>query len=250
MLERYFAGEIEGEELEKIRRHLGSCAECSSYVAGLEAQKADFLAKHPFASFTRAHAHVNVIPWYSRFLRGALRPALIPVYGVLMVTMVFLPMMYREDSPDVRFKGRIPVSFLLRRDGAVRKGSTTMKFESGDNIQVVFSIGEERYVSLLSVDSRGVISFYHPDPQSTTCSVHMPAGQKQPFPGSIILDDTPGDELVLVLFSGNALSVSSVSSWVKRNFKAASGLSKLKTLLENESAAIHADVSTLLLHKE
>jgi hypothetical protein len=252
-LEQYFTGELDEQQAQEIKQHLADCTECSAYIAGLETEKADFLHRHPFASFTRAHAPVKTIPWYRQFVRSAFRPALIPVYGALVVTVVLLPMINRETnrlSPDVRFKGRNPVSFLYRRDGTVNQGSTTMKFRTGDNIQVVFSIEKDRYVSLLSVDSLGRISFYHPDQQSAFCSIHASAGQKQSFPGSIVLDDTPGSELVIVLFSEKPVSVKDASSWVKRHFNAVAGFSELKNLLGKEGTTLSADVSTLLLRKE
>jgi hypothetical protein len=151
---------------------------------------------------------------------------------------------------EVRFKGAPTLSFLYERDGIVREGTLDLHFRANDRIQILYSLLRQRYAALLSIDCRGTVSFYHPDHTAETCSVIAEPGNRLSFPGSIVLDDTPGTELVIVLFSDAALRTGEVAAWAQQQFKECPDPDKLQDRLRSRGEVFNAEIATLLLHKE
>ena len=111
-LEKYVGGELDNEQFRAVQSHIHSCTDCASYVTQLKTERNEFLQKHPFSSFTRAHAPVVGLPWYRRFLGNYFRPSLIPVYTTLIVVAVALPLLYRGNDSSIRSKGKSSISFF------------------------------------------------------------------------------------------------------------------------------------------
>ncbi len=250
ILERYIGGELNGPEETALRRHLDSCNECSSYLAELQARKAEFLLRHPFSSFTRAHAPVRLLPWYSKIFQVVLRPSLAPAYIAAVLLIALIPLHRISIEEKVRFKGGNTISFLYERNGIISEGTTQLLFRPGDRIQILYSVSKKGYVTLISVDTKGIVSFYHPNTGSEFCSVIAEAGERRPFPGSIVLDDTPGGELVIALFSDSQLATAEVAEWAKQRFKECPDLNRLKDRLKTRHGQLEAKIAALLLRKE
>ena len=250
LLERYAGGELDESERTAVRRHLDTCSDCSSFVAQLEAERADFLRERPFSSFTRAHAPLMTVPWYRRVSRIALQPALVPVYTMVLLILVVLPLRHAGKEGDVRFKGKHVLSFIYERNGIIRDGIPNLRFRANDRIQILYSLARRQYIGLLSIDSRGTVSFYHPDQTMEFCSVITDPGNRISFPGSIILDDTPGDELIIALFSNSALRTSEVAKWFQQQFTECPDPGRLQDRLRSRGKVFNADIATLLLSKE
>lgn len=252
-LERYVVGELHGKEAETVRNHCETCSDCGSYVAMLKDENEQFLRKHPFASFTRAHAPVVKLPWYRILSIGTLRPVLVGVGAVLLVTLTVVPVVNKHQISRgelVRFKGAPPLSFMYQREGKTAKGSLALRYREGDRIQVTCPPTRFGFVSLLSIDSRGTVSFYHPATHSNTCSVPADRNGSFVFPGSIELDATPGSELVIALFSVKQLATATVKEWISGTFDAVPDLDSLSTLLRRHEQPWGGELSTLLLRKE
>lgn len=253
LLEQYAYEELNKTEREQIGEHLEQCDECAAIVNELHKERSEFIEKHPFTAFTRAHAPVVGLPWYRNVLTYIGKPALVPIYSLLLIASIALPLVLREyhsSKIDYNFKGKNPVSFEYRRDGKLRKGSSATAYRAGDRIQIQFSTEKNQYVSLLSIDSKGSVSFYHPDVSSSYCTVEAPAGEKQLFPGSIILDDTKGHELIIVLFSESALQKADVNNWAASLYTSYRSPVKINTILKTSSEGMAASVTTVLLTKE
>jgi hypothetical protein len=252
-LERLVGGELDREQAETVRHHCASCSDCSSYIAQLQAEKADFLQKHPFSSFTRAHAAVIRLPWYRNIFSGTLRPALVTAGAVLLVTLAVIPLVNtntRKNDDRIRFKGAPSLSFIYRRNGTTAPGTLSGRYRGGDRIQITCPATRYRFTCLLSVDMQGTVSFYHPESEAAWCSVPSQPGVSFVFPGSIVLDDTPGAELVVALFSMDPLPTSAVTGWIERQVAAMPNLDTLNTLLLREKNTFGAEAATLLLRKE
>ncbi|MBN1760416.1 MAG: hypothetical protein JW863_18960 [Chitinispirillaceae bacterium] len=252
-LERFVVGELDREQADAVRHHCESCSDCSSYVAMLQAEKEEFLNKHPFSSFTRAHAPIVELPWYRRITFGMPQPAIVAVGAVFLVTLAVIPVVnnrnaQREDI--VRFKGSPPLSFIYNRNGTTQQGNSVGRYREGDKIQITCPPTRFGFVSLLSIDPRGTISFYHPETGSGFCSVPVDSNVPFKFPGSIELDDTPGGELVIVIFSPEKLETATVTEWIRKKFTSVSDLESLNTKLLQEKHFFGGETSTLLLWKE
>lgn len=253
LLEQYACGEFDKPTRQLIDEHIGQCDECSAFVTRLSGEQEAFLQKHPFASFDRAHAPVAGLPWYKTLLNSFIKPTLVPVYASLLIAVIILPMVLREygnNTPAIQYKGKNPVSFQYQRDGITKNGSPGDRFHAGDKIQITFSTVEEKQVALLSIDSKGTVSFYHPDERSDVCSVKTPAGANQQFPGSIILDATKGYELVIALFADKPLETDETRNWIAALYRENNSPEKINNLLKKSSRGIDASVSTVLLTKE
>ena len=252
-IERYIGGELTTEQADELLSHCDSCSDCGSYLAQLQAERTDFLHKHPFSSFTRAHAPLVALPWYRTISIGTLRPVLATAGVALLVTLTVLPLMNgrnRRSPEPVRFKGAPSLTFIYQREGATSQGSVSMRFRAGDRIQVTCPPVHYSFVSLFSVDTRGTVSFYHPDYQAPYCSIPLTGGGPTVFPGSIELDDSPGAELVIALFSKDKLLTRAVEEWIRRLFTEVSDIESLQKRLHGEKNPFDAQTALLLLRKE
>ena len=119
----------------------------------------------------------------------------------------------------------------------------------GDRVQVFYSSDREQYVSLLSIDETGVVSFYHPDQSSENCSVLTRRGEGIAFEGSILFDIVSGNELVVAVFSESPLKTEDVKRWMAANYASDSDLQSLSKKIEVKSLAKKATIQMLLLKK-
>jgi len=253
LLEQYACGEFDKQTRQQIDAHITHCKECSAFITQISGERDTFLEKHPFASFDRAHAPVVGLPWYKTLMNSFMKPTLVPVYATLLIAVIIVPLVLREygtKTSVVQFKGKTPITFQYQRDGVTKDGSPAEHYRAGDQIQIIFSTIEKKQVSLLSIDSKGTVSFYHPDNGSQYCSVATPAGADQQFPGSIVLDDSKGYELVIALFADKPLKTVETEKWIDSLYKENNDPVKINSLLKKSSEGIAASVSTVLLTKE
>jgi hypothetical protein len=104
-------------------------------------------------------------------------------------------------------------------------------------------------VSLLSIDEKGEVSFYHPDQSSENCSVLTGKGDGIAFDGSILFDIVSGNELVVAVFSESPLKTDDVRIWMTKNYALNSDLQSLSKRIETKSLAKKTTIQTLLLKK-
>jgi hypothetical protein len=214
-LERFLYGDLPGDACQEIEAHLGGCERCSSLMQRMNADQGDFLAKHPFQEF--AANNIPVAPEQSnrQWLKILLRPTLAPVFAVVLLMLVSTPVLvfyYQSNSPtQFAYKGGTDLSFLLRRNGVVTPGNSSDVFTAGDEIQVLYSARKDGFLTLLSIDTKGVLSFYAPETLSGFGSVPIHAGATQYYPAGIVLDSTKGAELIVGLFSQKPLMI----DWIR-----------------------------------
>jgi hypothetical protein len=254
LLERFIAGEIDENGARQVTEHCSTCAECSDYLTSLKTARRQFQAEYPFSRFMRAATPAARQPWYEALLDGLRRPALVPAYGFIAVFLIMSPILYVKyfqapSQREIAFKGDDGLSFLLKRNGRVSDCTTRDTLYPGDQIQVLYTCSKHGNLSLLSVDAHGAISWYHPDRNSPVCSVPVKPG-KNGYPSGIQLDDSPGQELVIALFSSAPLSKESVQTWISRTLKKTNkDLFKLKLELDATGKKIIAKPTTALFQK-
>lgn len=246
-IELYTAGELCDAERLEVESHLDDCSDCSSYAALLKVESTEFLRSHQFSSFAHEHARTAELSWYGLFVNTLLKPSFVPVFVAVLLLAVVPLHIAREN---VRFKGGYVLSYVYERNGVVSHGAPDVCFSDGDRIQVSYNLESSKYVALVSMDSRGTVSFYNPDTGAQICSVRSGPGKAIAFPGSIVLDSTPGAELVVALFSDSAISTVDVVSWLRWQFETTSDPVELYRMLRVDNAPFKADVATLLLRKE
>jgi len=252
-LELLFTGELNSEATEKVQKHIAACTECSAVYENFKAQKRVFLEKHPFASFTRAHAPLKMIPWYKQLFSPGMRPVLVPVLGALIIGISLWPSFnssHFNNNDAVRFKGSSSIGYFFQRDGKVYQENSENLFKKGDRIQIVFTSTKKQYLALTSLDVHGRVSFYGGDSLSNNCSIPIQQGTEQPFPSSIELDDSPGSELVVALFTERPLDRNIVEEKLESYFVKCKNLEKIKTFVLENPDDFKAAVAVLLLNKE
>lgn len=254
VIERYHGKELPPEQTAAVKEHLENCSLCSEYCNRLKNEQKIFLSEHPFRSFSRIHAPLVELPWYRKILAATTKPALMPIYATLLVVAVVFPVVnyqHQNKMSEIRFKGKQPISFLYERNGKVYSGVPSEIYHANDKIQVLYHLEKNRYVSLLSIDTRGTVSFYDPASGNNPdrCSVYSEAGANIKFPGSIILDNSSGHELVLTLFSDSALSRTAVEQWIKKLYSTTPDPIEINNYLKHHFPGIEAEVITLLLQK-
>jgi hypothetical protein len=222
-LERYVAGELDGSEKSGLEAHLAECSACSGYLAQLRGDREEFLGEHPFGSLRWLAERPQREPWHARYTRifalPVLRPVMIPLCLLLFAGVILLPFigarqgsMHKGDG--ISYKGAPMLSYLYKRGNAVHESSPGDRFEPGDAIQVFYPSKSDQFAALFSVDGRGTISFYQPDEKSTVCSIRTTSGTKLAWPKSIVLDETPGDELVVALLSAEPVATMQIEGWI------------------------------------
>jgi hypothetical protein len=253
LLERYSAGEIDENESRHIEDHCKTCAQCAGYLGALKGDRQQFLSKHPFYRFWQAAMPVARRPWHAPFLDTLRRPSFFPAYGAIIILFMLAPIIYFKgiQGPGITFKGGSPaISFLLKRNGLVSACTPLDTLFPGDEIQVLFSLVKKGHISLVSVDSHGALSWYHPDYANSFCSVPAKPGNNRNFPSGILLDDSKGRELVIALFSKAPLKKASVKQWVNGGLKKTNAdLSALQRELDSTGNSINALPLTALFQK-
>jgi hypothetical protein len=217
ILEKFSNGEISGTAIEA---HIAGCPRCAAFVQQVQKNHRDFLARHPFAEFARENLPApgqSERTWWQTLMQ----PAFAPVFAVIVASLVALPVFIHFKSSDrpapIAYKGGDGVSFLLKRNGVVTPGNQADTFACGDEIQVVYATGHSGFITLVSIDNRGTVSFYAPDTMSGLASIATQAGNSQFYPASIVLDSSRDAEVVVALFSPKQQTIDAVRRTIVRH---------------------------------
>jgi len=246
-------GELGEADAVLANQHIAQCGECAAYVARLQAESVAFHDRHPFSSFTRAHAPLKALPWYRRLALQVFRPAFIPVAAALLLSVSILPYIVTtqmQRSTVVRFKGGNSIRYIYKKDGEVKNSALSDRFGAGDRIQVLYSSVKKQYLALVSIDAVGSISFYHPDASGDTCSISVSAGAEHTYPSSIEFDASSGYELICALFTEQPLTISAVQSWLQKAYTQENNLVDLQSVLKRDQQLLGAECLGLLVTKE
>jgi len=255
-IEQYSAGELTGPAAAALEEHLKSCQSCRAYSVKLKKEHEEFLRVHPFEEFlTAGVTEKRGERWYDSLKATlsfpALRPVLVPA-AVLLVAVAVVPFIARlgnkQAGNDIRYKGPEALSYIYKRDGVVHKSASHDLFRGGDQVQIFYSSASDRYLSLFSIDSKGIVSFYQPDPRSALCSISAGKGSTIAYPKSIELDSTQGAELVVAVFSDEPFDTNQIKAWVA-GLKTAGDMVMLEKAIKNNPPSAKSTVQTLLLKK-
>jgi hypothetical protein len=258
-LERYFTGDLTGDDAGRVGLHAAECAECGRALAELEAERRRFLNVHPFEDLAFARKRPATVPAPKRVIGIAGAPwGAVAVVALLLMVVPVATVVYKSSPKDgIRYKGVSGISgaseemsFLRMRDGEVKTGSADDIFREGDRLQVVYSHTEKHFAALFSVDNNGVISFYTGEAEGV-CSIPSDPGSDLTFPSSIVLDGARGEELVVMLVSDLPAAAADVRAWVRESSGGDySDLSHIESALRRNSPIPGARVSSMRIRKE
>jgi hypothetical protein len=248
-LERFFAGELDEKSSGEVRAHLQTCRECTLYVRDLELEKDGYLSKHPYRDWAASNVQVAEISWGERVKSWFVKPAFYPLYGLALILCIAVPVVINQKDPAVSYKGNQALSFVFKRNGVVSDGSTEKLFQQGDQIQVSYSFPEDHYVALLSIDSKGTVSTYQAASGGQNLTVHMNGCGNCIVPQSIILDNTSGGELVILLVAKRDLPLDEVRSWAETLLNEKDDLTDVEKRVHQNVPRNVIECRTLLLQK-
>ncbi|WNG37191.1 DUF4384 domain-containing protein [Archangium violaceum] len=194
-LEAMSAGEATPET---TRTHVEGCADCRGQLEALTTAREAFVRARPPELFLR-QLERRTASQPRRGLRW-----LLPVLGAcvpLLALLVLVPRLEQEDG--VRIKGGDFRVVASRAGGSPELLGPDAQVQSGDALRFSYEAKEAGHLLVLELDGRGAASVFYPYGSAT--SAPLPAGQRDFLPGSVVLDDAPGPEWLLAVFSPRPL---------------------------------------------
>jgi hypothetical protein len=249
-LTRFHAGEGETSERQAIQTHLDDCEPCRQVLEELEGAGAAFSERHDRAGFL-AHVRDGAeqpdkgAGWLALLSRGWLAGAAAAA-AMLVVVLVLAP--WRNDpidQPDsgVRIKAdELNLGYMIMEHQEPVVAGADRILHPGNRIQFRLSAPRGGFVHIVSVDAAGQVSVYFPRPGETP--EEYPGGSGRPVPGSVILDETLGQERVFALICEAPLSRAKLAERIRRL------ASDPRLLIDREQLEVDCLQTSLVLVKE
>lgn len=265
-IERYAVDELDRIGTVALEKHLKDCEACNGYYTQIKQERESFLSAHPYTEIspeTLASRYVKSGElWYERFFGSialpVLRPVLIPACLILLVTMMAVPFMgrYMKDTTlggkEFTYKGTASqpqLPYIYKRNGTIYESAAGDVLQAGDKVQIFYASATDWFLTLLSIDSTGAVSFYQPDARKSVCSIRSGVGTRLAYPLSIDLDDTPGAELVAAIFSEDAFTTDQIKQWAASVYVKGQAMTDLEKTVHDKVPG-ESTVRTLLLKKK
>jgi hypothetical protein len=199
------------------RMHVAGCAICRSRLAEITAARAAYLAAYPAEAFARqvaaraergrrASAAGNDLGSNVRTAAGTARRRWLAGLGGLIFALgaVALYVLPGAHAPDeIRLKGPVGWSVFVQRGTRTWALGEGESLQSGDRLAFAYALSQDRYLVLLGIDDAGTITRYGPEGAPP---LRLARGQGR-IPFAIELDDRPGEEQLIALFSAAPLDV-------------------------------------------
>lgn len=193
---------LPAEETNSAKAHLDECERCRSRWRELNEDKQRF-EQFVFARTlpkVEARARAQRSPW------AWFRPWMgLPAVGLAAAAVAVVVLTgggtQTEDEVYVGVKGQVPSLSVYAQRGAggsfeVARGATLMP---KDRIRFAVNPGNAKYLLIVSKDGAGAFSVYHP--YGATESVRLEAGRRVELEEAVELDETPGRERLIAVFS-------------------------------------------------
>ncbi|HTL36722.1 MAG TPA: hypothetical protein VL326_26490 [Kofleriaceae bacterium] len=188
-IDRLLAGELSAAARTELEAHTRECDRCASRVAALTAEHDAFAARPMPIAIGRAkkqRARVSRV-W------------LVAPVIVAAAAAVLLLLRPREHTPTERLKsGDTTLLLWAGTPNQLRPVATNDVIHSGEHLQASYTTKRDGAGAVLSIDGAGGAFSYVP--ATGDAMVTLPAGRERPFPGSTLLDDVTGRELIAIVW--------------------------------------------------
>jgi hypothetical protein len=210
-LERLEMGLLGPERARALREHLGGCPTCRTRAENLAAERKElesrtdpgvFARKVLIRAEQRAPARHD---WRSWFKLGAL---LVPVAAAGLV-LLLRPAPHPADDFYEGVKGSTHLQLFSPR-GKVEDGA---QVHPGEALRFVYSSPQAGYLLVAGLNERGELFPYYP--LEGTESARVEAGSGVALPGSVVLDETLGQERFYLLVTERPLRVADLRDAVR-----------------------------------
>jgi hypothetical protein len=209
-IDRLLVGEIEDGGRTSALEHMASCSRCGARYRQLEAERSEFSAASPPFSPPAAP------PAPAR--RPRVRAVALGAAGALataaMVLVLCRPVPPSSPVDHVRAKGGIRLGFYLKRGERVIEGRSGDSTHPGDAVRFTYTAFTPGYLMVVSRDGSGHVSAYYPDAGE---AAPVGAAEGELLPGSIILDDVLGREVVYGILCAAPVPVARAVEAVERS---------------------------------
>ena len=226
LLAGYLNGSLTEEEREKIEQHLAFCKECTNAVISLEKAKRSYSSTQE--SFTTAKMLKNaqslmksndsisllakISSWFTPF---KIKPVFAMAYIAVVVIILGLLMIQRhpiEAPSPARFSlivGAHPEDLTrgVSREYGENEIERGLTLRSSEHFKIRFSLKEDAYVYLLSLDSSGNLNVQLPEPGKGSPE-RLKSGKEHYFPHGdkwLKLDAKTGRETIYLIISREAI---------------------------------------------
>jgi hypothetical protein len=195
-----------------VRAHAEACPACSEQLRALRAGADAFLRARPPERFLRQLAAREA---------AAARPAglrrLFPALALavpLALAIVVVPRLV-DGPPGVTTKGDgFRVAIARAAGGAPELAAADAVVGPGDGLRFSYEADRDGHLLVLELDGRGDASVLHP--YGAAASGPLAAGQRDFLPGSVVLDDAPGPEVLVAVFSPRPLDAAPLLEALRR----------------------------------
>ena len=214
-LAQYRSGDLHKPEGEKVREHLKQCPDCSKAFSLLNTNASSYEAElddhiRRLKQGIKSERRENKSPWYKASLPRYLSLAGAAAALVLVIWMSGL----RRDgtADDVGFKGTLTYEVIAKRGQDQFRVLPGSVLYPDDALRFVITTDEKGYVMIFSVDSMKQVTSFYPDQSNSGGRVPVAIQKpgKHVMPGSVVLDDTKGEEYFFIVFSSREFNVNDV----------------------------------------
>lgn len=196
-LDRVLTGELDGDaETPQAQIHQ---AELESSRAALPAL--DLAALHARARHLDQQQHVAPVLSLRRW------PVVVPMLAAaLALFFLLLPRGFfsANPTPGNRAKGTVDLDAFVQTGGQTggqaRPVADGQALSRGDRVRFAVTADGHESVVLLSIDGTGTVSLFYPE-RASDPPVRVDPNQRVLLDGAIMLDDAPGPELFVAVFS-------------------------------------------------
>lgn len=210
---RYALKEFPAEQLQRMEGHISGCEQCKSVLADAEADFGAYregwddhvgrLRRKMGAVDAEEDAETEAVGWPGwRWVRMGLTGA-VALAAAAVVATVFVRPPEDPGRHDVAFKGELALEIIAKRGDVQLEVTNGTLLRAGDALRFVLTTGRAGYVTVFSLDGRGAISPYYPssNPSADPAPLRIAKPGAHELPGSQVLDDAPGEEVILTVFS-------------------------------------------------
>ena len=207
-LARFMTDDLSESEAATVRAHLEACEKCRAVSKQMDVNAAAYSAHEELhlerldERLAAASAERGV---GSRGRNVAIFCGLAAAAAAVLVLTFVFNAGQDESAGDsvIAFKGSSALAVTAARDGetfAVKEGT---HLRAGDAVRFTLTAFHSGYVTVFSVDGKGTVSPFYPAAalSENAAPLEIPAAGKHTLPGSIVLDDAPGPERFVALFS-------------------------------------------------
>jgi hypothetical protein len=222
ILDGYRLGSLPPDVLAETEAHLGSCSRCQAAFRELENDCRLFedkiLPRTISNVVERAQASSGPHRPFMRFwwvLPLAATAAALFMVVVLVNRDVDESKSAKQPVEDsnVLVKGDPTLHVYAKRGESVFPVKQGVSLRPKDRIRFVVEPAENRYLLIVSRDATGKLTLYYP-PGAVRSGTLRPG--RNELPGSIELDEAPGTESLIAVFSDSSLMVKDVLEAVRR----------------------------------